>query len=90
MKPIHRVAPISRMLFILVRSPKSSIGTRMERAMIIPPIVGVPFLLSCPSRPRSRISSPICLACSFFMMTLPDHRAVTMATRAQQTTLNEM
>ena len=41
---------------MLVRSPNSRIGIRIDARMIIPPMVGVPRFWSCPSRPRLRIS----------------------------------
>ena len=39
--------------------------------MIIPPIVGVPFFSICPSRPKSRIDSPICFFCKNLMTHFP-------------------
>ena len=39
--------------------------------MMIPPIVGVPFLLICPSSPRLRTVSPIWRYCKRSMMRRP-------------------
>ena len=49
----------------------SSTGTRMEAMMMMPPMVGVPFFCNCPSRPRSRMVSPIWAFCNFLMTLLP-------------------
>ena len=56
---------------MFVRSPKSRIGMMIERKMMMPPIVGVPFFCICPSSPRSRISSPICFFWIHLMIFLP-------------------
>ena len=64
---------------MFVRSAKSRTDTRMERMMMMPPIVGVPFFCICPSSPRSRISSPICFFWSHLMMRLPATSDIRMA-----------
>jgi hypothetical protein len=56
--------------------PNSSTGTTTARMIIMPPIVGVPFFCNCPSKPRSRMSSPICLRRSMFIMRLPKTMAI--------------
>ncbi len=43
----------------------------IDNRIIIPPIVGVPFFCICPSKPKSRISSPICCFCKIRITLLP-------------------
>ena len=64
---------------MFVRLPNSSAGIRIDMMMMIPPIVGVPFFCICPSRPKSRISSPICFFCSFLMILGPAYNATSKA-----------
>ena len=64
---------------MLVRSQNSRTGMTMETMMIIPPMVGVPFFCSWPSRPRSRMDSPICLICSHLIILLPMKKAMSIA-----------
>ncbi len=47
--------------------------------IMTPPIVGVPVLLICPSRPRLRTTSPTCIFCRRRIMSRPKIRAITMA-----------
>ena len=88
--PSHTVVRISSWTFVLARLPKSRIGMRIEIRMMMPPIVGVPFFCNCPSRPRSRMVSPICFFWSFAMIFLPTHIETRMARTAQVMARNEM
>ena len=51
--------------------PMSSSGTIMAMIIMIPPIVGVPFLLFSPCNPRFRMVSPIWCERRRPMMRLP-------------------
>ena len=74
---------------MLVRSLNSSTGTTMASRMMTPPIVGVPFFCIWPSRPRSRIVSPICFFCSQRMILLPAKRDMSMAVTQPSMALND-
>ena len=49
----------------------SSVGITVAAMMMIPPMVGVPFFCNCPSKPRSRTSSPTCLRRRMLISRLP-------------------
>ena len=71
---------------MFLRSAKRITGITMARKIMMPPIVGVPFFCSCPSSPRSRISSPICFfliaAIIFLPAKIEKRRAVENASMA--------
>ena len=56
---------------MFVRSANRSTGMMRAMKIMMPPIVGVPFFCICPSRPRSRIVSPICFFWSHAIIFLP-------------------
>ena len=60
--------------------PNSRIGIRMEIRMMMPPIVGVPFFCSCPSRPRSRM---VGMMSFYFNIAHPDLFAASLFVSSQ-------
>ncbi len=71
MVPSQSVDTSSNSMYMLPRSPTSRQGTTSEMMMMMPPMVGVPVFFICPSRPRLRTVSPICISCRRLMMRRP-------------------
>ncbi len=56
---------------MLSNCANSTTGTRVDKMIIKPPMVGVPAFSACPSNPKSLMVSPICLRCRNKMIRFP-------------------
>ena len=79
MHPSHTVETSISCTYMLSSRPTRSVGTRTANSISTPPIVGVPRLESCPSSPRSRISSPIWWRRSIRMIERPNMMVINSA-----------
>ena len=72
------------------RLPISRQGMSVAMIMMMPPMVGVPFLASWPSSPRLRTTSPICIFCRRAMTRWPNTSAITSDSAKDIPALNVM
>jgi hypothetical protein len=70
---------IKTIIYIFLKSANKSIGIIVDKMIIIPPIVGVPFLALSPGRSNFLMFSSICLDFKKFIIFLPNIVEMTKA-----------
>jgi UDP-N-acetylmuramyl pentapeptide phosphotransferase/UDP-N-acetylglucosamine-1-phosphate transferase len=82
------VLNIINRIYTFPRLANNKVGIKIASIIIMPPIVGVPFLLCSPANPRSRTDSPICLCFRILIIFFPISVETSKDNKTASSTLN--